>query len=584
MRNGAMYGIFQGKLFACAMAAVALTCPSYAGTVRADGFLKRDVRDDAEAIQKAIDSGAEKVVISRKDGPWIVARPLIGRSNLHLVFEKGVEVQAKRGEFKDRIDCLFRFDCCTNVTLSGYAAVLKMHRNDYLQPPYRKSEWRHGLSFLSCRNVKVEGLTITETGGDGIYIGVSRIKGTERACVDVVIKDVTCERNNRQGISVISAENLLIENCGLHRTCGMSPEAGIDFEPNSADQRLVNCRMRNCRMYGNMGSGVEFWLTNLDGSSAPVSVLVEDCETESNHEEIRFRDAPRTFGSRTSLPRGTITLRNCTFRNMRKEYIYAAHETDRGISLRMEKCSFIDDPNPARRALSKVTECIDDAPGMMKPVPTVMQTGWIDCAVYADRARTVKMRVKMTKAERVPMRNGKPVKGVSVARSLDVLDASGKKVAEVGLMPADQGGEADWSIDLPAAGIYTFGGFANRGFYIRESDAPVAVDVTKRGHTFHKVEADLYAYVPKGTERIVATAASGNRRHRMGLAVYDPSDGLQSKGAWIEGSERYIYRNPAEGWWRFELRKPHVGDFWNSGFDVIGAHGYLFPDKNRMWR
>ena len=43
------------------------------------------------AIQKAIDSGAPKLIFDRQSGPWI-ARPLVGRSNLELVFEEGVEL------------------------------------------------------------------------------------------------------------------------------------------------------------------------------------------------------------------------------------------------------------------------------------------------------------------------------------------------------------------------------------------------------------------------------------------------------------------------------------------------------------
>jgi hypothetical protein len=566
------------------MAGLALWAfPGIAAPVRVDASLSDASGDDTRALQSAIDSGAEEVVVPAREKPWIVL-PVKGRSNLKLTFEKGAVVEAKKGAFKGKNDCLFLFDCCTNVTVSGYGATLRMHKSDYHAPPYQKSEWRHALSFLSCVNVTVEGLSILKSGGDGVYLGVNKVRDPLQANFRVVIKDVLCDGNNRQGISVISAEDLLVENCRLHRTGGASPEAGIDFEPNNSCQRLVNCRMKNCQMFNNMGSGVEFWLTKFDSSSHPVSILVENCVTECNNEEIRFRDCTKTFGERTSAPRGTVTLRGCTFKNMRNEYIYAAHETDRGVTLRIENCSFVDEPNPPRLAIGDVVECIDDAPGAMKDLPVLMQTGWIGYAVYVDRPRTVTLKVSMTKTNPPPMKNGKPIKISNVATSFDFVGADGKTAATAELLPPDGNGEMIWRVNLPSRGIYAFGGFANRGFYVKASDAPVALDFTKRGHSFHKASCDLYAYAPEGVEKMVVTATAKSRKERMSLRVFDPEGELRNSRTWIESCERYLYRNPSQGWWRFELRRSVIGDFKGCVFDVVGAQGYLFLDKGRMWR
>ena len=63
---------------------------------------------------------------------------------------------------------------------------------------------------------------------------------------DVVIRNCISHDNDRQGISVISAVNLLVDNCVFSSTRGTAPEAGIDLEPDTPDQRLVNCVIRNC--------------------------------------------------------------------------------------------------------------------------------------------------------------------------------------------------------------------------------------------------------------------------------------------------------------------------------------------------
>ena len=552
--------------------------------VRVDAFARANAPDDTQAVQAAIDSGADEVVIPNIGRPWIVC-PLKGRSNLMMSFEKGTVIEAKKGEFKDRQACLIKFDCCTNVTLRGYGATLRMHRLDYHNKPYKRSEWRHGLSFLSCSDVKVEGLTIMETGGDGIYLGVNVEKDPERANFRIEIRDVACLRNNRQGISVISAEDLLVIGCELSETYGTSPEAGIDFEPNRSDQRFVNCRMKNCRMRNNMGAGFELWCPRFDATSRPVSILVEDCETECNNEEIRFRDYSRKYGKPKTQPRGTVTFRNCTFRNMRNEYIYAAHETGRGIALKIENCSFEDDPYPERVAVKKSVLVSDDAPGVLKPVSPMTQTGWIGYAVCASGPRSITVKAKIGKVAPMPTRKGRPVKGLAVADSLPVLDGDGKEIAKLPLPPGEQSvKDYEWRFDVPAAGVYTFGGFANRGVAIVASDAPVAIDVTECGHDLFKATGDLYAYVPAGTPRIVITADGKSRQERVSVAIIDPAGRLRGKRTWVESCERYMFRDPEEGLWKIELREPFVGKFGAHGLDFIGGLGYLFLDKGRTWR
>ena len=212
------------------------------------------------------------------------------------------------------------------------------------------------------------------------------------------------------------------------------------------------------------------------------------------------------------------------------------------------------------------------------------QTGWVGYAVCVDGPRTVTVKAKLTKAAPIPTRKGKPKKGHVITQALDVLDAAGKKISSIDLLPPDKYGEVEWKLDLPAAGVYSFGGFANRGVTVLAADAPLAIDVTVRGHVFSKAEGDLYAYVPAGTERIVVTANGKSRQDRMSLAILDPSGRTRGKRTWIESCERYSFRDPEEGLWKFELRKPHVGNFTTYGFDVIGAIGYLFLDPNRTWR
>ncbi len=123
-------------------------------------------------------------------GPWIVDKIEL-ESDQEIFFEPGVEVVAKRGAFRGRSDCLFTAWNKRNLRLIGPGATLRMHRDEYAKPPYEKAEWRHVLSLRGCSNVLVEGLTLAESGGDGIYIGPGR--GGE-PCTDIIVRNVICDR------------------------------------------------------------------------------------------------------------------------------------------------------------------------------------------------------------------------------------------------------------------------------------------------------------------------------------------------------------------------------------------------------
>ncbi len=322
----------------------------------ADGAKQRDVvvasewgfdaQDATEHLQAAIDSGARKVIVPYMGRPWIV-RPIQLRSNLELEFQPGVLVLAKAGEFKGRGDSLFRAADQSNIKIRGYGATLRMRKKDYQSDAYEKAEWRMGLRFMGCHKVDVAGLTIESSGGDGIYVGSS---GKNRWCEDVVIRDCICHDNHRQGISVISAQNLLIENCRFSGTDGTAPEAGIDLEPDSPDERLVNCVIRNCVMQHNSGHAILVYLKPLTKESEPVSIRFENCISRMGTPGMNadeFVDAEMTGWSgmavgaaRDDGPQGLVEFINCTAENNGKEGAKIFDKSARSVKVRFVNCSW----------------------------------------------------------------------------------------------------------------------------------------------------------------------------------------------------------------------------------------------------
>ena len=290
-----------------------------------------DVQDSTAALQAAFNSGVKRLIVDRQASPWIVT-PLKLSSNQEIIFEEGVEVLAKKGEFMGKGDSLFLLSSISNVTLRGYGATLRMRRDDYDAPPYKKAEWRHALYIRGCTDIKVLGLTLAESGGDGIYLGsVTRFPNN----LNVHIKDVICDKNYRQGISVITAENLLIENTVMRDTAGTPPAAGIDFEPNNANERLKNVVMRNCITSNNAGDGYEFYLPNLHKSSEPVSIVIKNCNSINDRSAVRVI----TGNSDVEVVRGSMVFDGCELKSSVNQGIEISRKPEYGMKLAFKNCS-----------------------------------------------------------------------------------------------------------------------------------------------------------------------------------------------------------------------------------------------------
>ena len=313
-----------------------------------------DPEDSTAIIRKALDSGAKTVVFDRQEGPWYTDGIRLG-SHIEIVLEEGVEIVARKGGIIDVWMSLFDLIDSKDVTIrgEGKGATLRMRREDYGKEPYRFSEHRHGINMLSAERITIENLRIVDTGGDGIYLGESCSKGIckegERGengpCRDIVIRRCDCDTNHRQGISVISAENMLIEDTVLRNTLGTAPRAGIDFEPNFERNKLVNCVMRNCLVENNVGAGYEFYLANMGAESAPISVVIENCRSVGNSSAVSIGGG----GREGDFAGGLISFVNCRFESPRVNGISIGAKPGCAYQVKFTDCTV---SNAAKKAVS----------------------------------------------------------------------------------------------------------------------------------------------------------------------------------------------------------------------------------------
>ena len=205
-----------------------------------------------------------------------------------------------------------------------------------------------GIALRGCRHVLIEGLRVESTGGDGFYVDGG---GTFGWSEDITLRNCTAYDNHRQGLSVISVENLLVENCLFANTWGTAPEAGIDLEPDTEKNRLVNCVIRNSTFENNNGNEILVYLKPLTTNSEPVSIRFEHCW-------VRMTDArlkPLEPGPATGIngvagiavgtvkdngPKGLIEFIDCVTENTGKEGARVYDKSAANARVRFVNCSF----------------------------------------------------------------------------------------------------------------------------------------------------------------------------------------------------------------------------------------------------
>ena len=548
-----------------------------------------DPEDSTRFLQAAFNSDAAEVVVDKMPSPWVTT-PLKGFSNKRVVFEDGVELVAKKGSFLGGGDHVMSFINCSNVTLTG-RATLRMHKADYQKPPYVKSEHRHALNFYGSRNMTIEGLTIVESGGDGIYLGQGN-----GPCRNFVLRGVTSVNNRRQGISVISVDGLLIDRCTFKDTSGTPPAAGIDFEPNKGNQHICNVTMRDSVFENNDGCGIEFHLMHLDAKSPPISVVIENCRSAGNRVAFKFACA----GAPPAGPlQGSVVCRNCELDGSAGSAFTLMKEKEGSVNLSFENCRWREKGMPALRPLKdsdwlkKISSpvfiggttqilpvkadlskarIVDEKPGELVKFNHIATRYGANYTVYADRARTVRL---VMRTDRILSKFDYP-SGDAIVRK------SGKEVARFPL-PGTTAQEV--SFDAPEAGFYSIKAGAGVGGIIEMSgsDAPIAFDANiKRSLVMPRCK--LYFEIQDAEALTALFVVGGGPNEMVRARIVAPSGAAVWEKDGIGAVHRFQFARPREtGLWTLELGKASKGTFEDSSASLIGAPASMFPCRDKRW-
>lgn len=138
------------------------------------------------------------------------------KSNTHLTIDGNIHLtpNGHKGCY------VININQCDNVIIDGSGCVI----GDKSSHKGTEGQWGHGINILSSNNVKIEGLRVIDCWGDCIYVG--------NESRNVIIANCFLSNSRRQGVSVTSADGVIISNCDISNIAGSPPQYAIDIEPN----------------------------------------------------------------------------------------------------------------------------------------------------------------------------------------------------------------------------------------------------------------------------------------------------------------------------------------------------------------
>jgi polygalacturonase len=244
-------------------------------SVRDHGARGNGTSDDTDALQRAIDAlPDEGGTVEVPAGTYLIdptRRPSL-RNRMHLRLAPDAQLKAKPNA-EERAYVLMAA-LVSDVEISG--GRILGERDAHLGST---GEWGHGIALYGAKRVTVRDIHISRCWGDGISIGGKRVNPKDKGeapapSEDVVLANVTCTGNRRQGLSIGHSRDVRVYDCEFSDTAGTKPECGIDMEPDAA-RDVERVLVENCRIRGNAGSGIQVFRRVRD-------VTIRGCTIEGN--------------------------------------------------------------------------------------------------------------------------------------------------------------------------------------------------------------------------------------------------------------------------------------------------------------
>lgn len=201
----------------------------------------------------------------------------------------------------------------TDVSIRGGRIIGDVDKHIFVEG--KLSAWGHGINVSAATDVVIENVKIERCMGDGIAItGMQekRLGEYQYASRNVLVRNCVMDNNRRQGMSIIHAENMVVDGCTFSNTGAIAttpPSAGLDIEPNANEkyrQGVRNVRVSNCHAFGNVGGGIKIqghWVE--DGQHSIDNVVIEKCNSDGSIDVASDGVVVRNCRMKSSIVRGS---------------------------------------------------------------------------------------------------------------------------------------------------------------------------------------------------------------------------------------------------------------------------------------
>ena len=308
--------------------------PGYHATNATDCFInaiKTAKKGDTIVIDKV--NGSDGIWrIEGRHPNWFDGRNGEDRvsNDLTIIFEEGVVLKSIDSTYrsKEGLDMLFRLENVSGWKIFGYGAKFEMNKEKI-----PAGEGRHSIGLYDCENILIEGLRVDGSGGDGIYIGTRSKSGY---CKSITLRNMIFEHHRRQGISLISGDNICVENVKFNKTLGAQPSSGIDLEPNYKTQRLTHIKFKNIELAHNGYTGLLVALSRFNNFSIPIDVelneiYVWDNWQDKNGSRSKYKRAGVVMGlggGADNAVQGSVRLSNVLIKNEKFDGLFTLKHHD----------------------------------------------------------------------------------------------------------------------------------------------------------------------------------------------------------------------------------------------------------------
>ena len=277
------------------------------------------------------------------------------RSNTELYIHSSIKIKPNNYAKYGIIDITSK----KNVSIQGGLIVGDVGKHVYIENS--TSEWGMGINVVASDKVTINDCTISFCTGDGIYLGgysESNLSVFDNACHDVTINHVICDRNRRQGLSIVHAKDIIVIDCLISNTGQVehvNPGCGIDIEPNISKNRnmaVSNVQIIGCTFEKNKGQDIatahyvnESSFPSIKDVFIKNSKMNGDVSIRCSSVLIEKSDFPRVCIIVSDQNIENVVIENCTI--SRGLYIRSAikdhdHPQNKGVlkNVTIRRCNF----------------------------------------------------------------------------------------------------------------------------------------------------------------------------------------------------------------------------------------------------